>query len=299
MTTFIDVIERTRNYLMTGQQDRTNILDLTIDSSTDTVQFRYELKSVVENAVISIDLEEMKVLSVSSTAAGSTATVVRGFSGSTAAAHTIGAIIRVSAQFTNFRIGQEINEELESLSSPLSGLFRIESTDFTFTPSQMGYSLNVPGLIDVWRVRYDVPGPSQEWPVFRRDSWYLDQDPDPTEFPDNVQLVLRKPAFPGHTVRVSYKSTFGGPLTTPAQDILTVTGLHTEAHNLLPLGAAISLTMGRDVKRSFMESQPEPRRSDEVGTSAGQLAMRPIIAKYQSDLDNEVNRLMQRYPEQM
>jgi hypothetical protein len=299
MTTLHDAVELTRSYLMTGQQDRLNLLDLDVNSSVDIIQFRDELAGVVANTRIAIDLEEMHVRSVSGSAAGSTATVIRGFNGSTAAAHTNGAIIRVAPQFSSWRIAQEINEELGDLSAPTSGLFRIRPIEFTFTPAQFGYNLTAADMIDIWRVRYDYPGPFKDWPVMDRRDWYLDQDANLTDFPGGKQLVLRRPAFPGHTVRVSYKATFGGPLSAVTDDILAVTGLHTEAHDLLSLGSALSLTMGRDIKRSFMESQPEPRRSSEVGTSAGQIAMRPLLGKYADRIIAEVSRLYQRYPEQL
>jgi len=299
MTTLADTIELTRGYLMTGQQDRLNVLDLDINSVVDTVQFRYELKSIVPNVRISIDLEEMHVISVTGSGATSTAKVIRGFGGSTAASHTNGAVIRVSPQFSDWRISQEINDELEELSAPQSGLYRMKSIEFTYSPAQSGYNINASDMIDIWRVRYDHPGPERDWPVMNRNEWYFDQDANTTDFPNGKSLVLRVPAFPGFLVRVSYKASFGGPLTTGASDVLAVTGLHNEAHDLLSLGAALSLTMGRDIKRSFMESQPEPRRSDEVGTSAGQIAMRPLVAKYTDRINAEVTRLQQRYPEQI
>jgi hypothetical protein len=299
MTTLADAVSLTRNYLMTGQQDRLNVLQTTVNTSITSIQFTHELLSVVPNTRIAIDLEEMHVIAVSGSSAGSTATVIRGYNGSTAASHTAGAIIRVAPQFSDWRISQEINTELKELSGPNVGLYRIRPYEFTFTPATFGYNINATDMIDVWRVRFDHPGPEKDWPVFRREDWYVDQDANTTAFPQGIQLVLRKPAFPGHTVRVSYKASFGGPLTATTDDILNVTGLHNEAHDILSLGAALGLVMGRDIKRSFMESQPEPRRSDEVGTSAGQMAMRPIIGRYQDRVASEVTRLQQRYPEQI
>lgn len=299
MTTLSDAIELTRQYLMTGQQDRINVLQTTVDASIETVQFEHEAKGLVPNARFAIELEEFHTIAASGTAPGSTATVIRGFGGSTAAAHTAGAIIRIAPQFSDWRIAQEINQELQDLSAPNAGLFRMRNYEFTFSPARAGYDIPVTDMIDVWRVNYDSPGPLHDWPVFNRRDWFLDQSASTSDFSSGNQLVLRQAASPGRTVKVAYKAKFGGPLTALSDNILTVTGLHVEAHQLLSLGAAISLAMGRDIKRSFMESQPEPRRSSEVGTSAGQIAMRPIISMYQSQLVSEVTRLQQRFPEQI
>lgn len=299
MTTLSDAIELTRQYLMTGQQDVINVLDQNIDNSTTTLTPRFELKGIIPGARISIDLEEFHVVSVSGSAALSSITVIRGFNGSTPASHTAGAIIRVNPHFSDWRLSQEINTQLNEFSSPNVGLYQVKSVDFIFNPAQYGYNITAPDLIDIWRVRYDSPGPSNDWPVFNRRDWYLDQDADTSEFSGGKQLVLRAPAYPGHTVRVSYKAKFGGPLTSLSDDILTVTGLHTEAHDILSLGAAINASIGRDTKRTFTHNQPEPRRANEVGAGAATQAVLPLLSKYDERVQAELSRLNQRYPDQI
>lgn len=298
MTTLRDTIEDTRQLLMSGTQDRLNVLQTSIDNAITSIQFTHELKGVVENARISIGLEEMHVLSVPGTAPGSSATVIRGYGGSPKLAHAAGDIIRVNPKFSDHRIKSEVNDELQGLSSPRSGLFQMKFVEFDYNPAVAGYNINATDLIDIWRVRYDMPGPTLEWPVLRRDEWYLDQHANTTDFPQGIQLVLRCPGFPGHAVRVSYKAKFS-LVTNDTDDILAVSGLHDEAHRILPYGAAIGLTVGREVKRSFLTRQPEPRRSDEVPSGAAARATAILASNYTEFVQEEVERLLQRYPEQI
>src|SRR5262245_50671918 len=198
---------------MTGTQERINVLQTTVNNSIDTIILQHELKGVVEGSRIAIEMEEMHVLAAPSTAPGSSITVIRGYAGSTAASHTAGAIIRCNPQFSDYRISQEVNDELKELSSPEVGMFQIKPLEFQYNPAQSGYNISAADLIDIWRVRYDTPGPYNDWPMLRRDEWYLDQHANTTDFPGGKQLVLRVAGFPGFTVRVSYKAKFTSMVT--------------------------------------------------------------------------------------
>lgn len=297
MTIFGDLIHATRNHLMTGQQDRLNVLDVSVDNnpSTMTIQFRYEPKAVAEGTQISVGLEDLHVLSISGNTPGSQATCIRGVNGSSVLAHTAGDLIRVAPQFTDFKLGHYVNECLDDLSA--EGLFRIRSVEFTYNPAVSGYNLPNTDLIDIWRVRYKSPGVDNYWDVIPPADYYLDQDAntDPDQFPSGTQLVLRQGGYSGQPVRVSYRASFPN-LTAVTDDVLAVAGLHTQAHKLPPLGAAIDALGGREIKRSFLNRQPEPRRQQEVPPGSANQSMLPLIKLYESKLAYEVKRLKRRYP---
>lgn len=299
MTTFVQVVDRARRRLLTSHRESFNTLSSGIDDNDTSFSLAGELKGIGVGTRLDVDLEEMYVSAVSGTVPGSTVTVIRGLNSSTAAAHSAGAVVRVNSQWTNFEIGQAVNDELASLSAPTNGLFRIRSTDFVFTPSQMGYELTgLSDFLDVWRVRYDMPGPTDEWPVLGRQFWYIDQDADTAEFPSGVQLVLRAGGFPGHTVRVSYRATFD-PLSSPSDDVFAVSGLHNEAHDILSLGAALRVMTGHEASRSYLTAQPNPRRSEEVPSGAASRALAPLVASREQRIAEERARLARRFPESL
>lgn len=295
MTTFQDLIHETRHILMTGQPDRLNVLTSSIDNSpaTTSITFTYDLNGVTAGTIICIGLEEMHVVSVSGQAAGSNATVIRAVNGSTITSHTAADIIQVNPQFSDFRISKYINQALLSLSA--QGLFRILAVEFNFNPAQSGYNLNAPNLIDVWRVRYNEPGPENIWPVIPPTSYRLDQDADTTDFPQSIQILFYTGGYPGHAIRVSYRAGFT-PLTALTDNVLSVSGLHTEAHDLPPLSSAIDLLAGREIKRSFLNRQPEPRRQQEVPSGSANQSMVPLLKIYKDRLSQESRRLKRRFP---
>lgn len=288
MTTFRELISNARLHLMTSDTERISQLNAGINNSVTSLTLKFDAPQIQEGSLLGINLEEMYVLSK----AGTTVTVIRGFNGSTAASHNADDIIRINAKFTDYRLAKYVNQAIEDLSG--DGLFRIKNLEFDFIPSQAAYNINASDLIDVWRVRYDIPGPSQYWPEIPKDMWVLDQDANTTDFPNGKSLLLQEGGFPGHAVRVSYKASFA-PLITLTDDVLAVTGLHNEAHKLPSLGAAIDALGGREIKRTFLDRQPEPRRQEEVPVGSATQAMRPILLMYADGVRRERRRLRRRY----
>lgn len=292
MTAAADSIARTRGHLMTGQRDVLNQLAGSIDGTTESITLSRAMRTLTEGARITVGLEVMYVWGTS----GAGATVMRGADGSTATAHDAGEVVRVNPIASDFEILTALNDTLRDLSSPERGLYRVTSADFTYNPSIMGYDLGDLGdVLDIWRVRWQTSGPEKDWPRVPRSFWDWDQNADPADFASGNQFVLKAGGEAGRKVRVTYKAGFT-PLASLTSDLLTDAGLHTEAHDLPPIGAAIRLTAGRDVKRSEMSAQPEPRRAEEVPMGGASQAMRPFIALYAERCSAERARLMKRYP---
>lgn len=295
MATAADLIHRVRRYLMTGQQDRINVLDLSVVLGHPTLQLRHELKTVNEGTRLAVGLEEYMVLSINSPSAGGQATVIPGFDGSPQSAHTAGDVIRVNPQFSDWGIFQALNEAIIDLAG--EGCFRILPFEVTYTPGVAGYDITVPDFMGIWRVRYDSPGITNDWRVMNRSDYYYDVHPDPTEFPGGHQLVLKSGGSAGFPVRISYRASFD-TLATLTDDVLAVSGLPVVAHDLPVLGAAIKLMSGREVKRNFLNRQPEPRRQTEVPPGAINQSMESLVKVYQSKLANFKKYLARLYPEQ-
>lgn len=291
------MVHATRNHLMTGQNDRLNVLDTPVDNISQSIQIRHELKGIAIGSTLCIDMEEMYVLQTSGSVAGSTVTVLRGMNGSTAVAHSADVIVRVNPQFTNFKIVQAVNGALDQLSA--EGLFQVKTLDLDFNPAISGYPITAPDLLSVWKVRYDQPGASNEWPVLFADQWEVDPLPDPTDYPGAgaVGLTLRSGGRAGHKVRVSYFAGFSN-LTNLADDVTAVSGLHQEAHRIVPVAAAIRLLSGREVKRSFLNRQTDRRLTEEVPPGAALQSMESLLAMYTDWVRQEARRLKKKYPRQ-
>lgn len=288
MTTFGDVIERTRRRLLTNMRPAINVLTADPGTSGTTLSFANEFKGG-EGTRLAVDLEDMHVLAG---ATSSGCSVVRGMDGSVPAVHAVGAIVRVNPPWTNFEMANAINEELDSLSG--AGLFRIRSAELTYNPSAAGYDFPATDFLSVWRVSYQIPGPEQDWPIIDPRNYRVDSAAETTVFPSGRSITLATGGYPGQQVRVSYRATFDR-LATLTDDVEAVSGLHSQAHNLLDLGAAIRLMSGEDVKRALSIAQANPRRSDEVPPSTGARAIEPLAKLYERDLNREIARLTRLY----
>lgn len=292
MTTFGDVVERTRRRLMTSMRELVNVLNAPIDSDDTSLTFLYDTR-FTGGARICIGLETMLATGTGGT---TTATVIRGMEGSTAAAHSQGDFVFVNPTWTPFEIGQAVNDEIADLSSPMNGLFRVRSADFDYNPSTFGYELTgTQDFLSAWRVRYNTPGPENTWPIIRPDEWRIDQAADTTDFPSGLHLVLDTGGYPGQKVRVSYRATFD-PLVNVSDDVLAVSGLHNEAHDILSLGAAIRLLSGLEAQRAYSTAQDNPRRADEVPPRTAVSALAPLLAQREERVRAEAQRLLARFP---
>lgn len=294
MTTFAEVIHRTRSRLMTTQREPINQLAATITSSDTTVTFSNQV-NFHDGVRLSIGLEDLHVVSVASS--GTSATVIRGVDGSTAAAHTAGDIVHINPVWTNYQISLGVNDELNSLSAPTNGLFRIRSVDFDYDPSVAGYNLaSLEDYLDIWRVRYDTPGPTNDWPVIPRSMWRVDRAADTTDFASGTALILHQGGFPGQTVRVSYKASFD-TLSTVADDVEAVSGLHAQAHDILSIGGALRLLSGLEAQRAYTTTQPDTRYAAEVPPRSATTALIPLVEQREERIREEQARLARAYPE--
>lgn len=304
MATVRSLLADTRHFLMTGKPDRLNVLQAGVGASATILQLQHELRGIDAGTRLCIDLEEYHVISKSGTSAGSTVTVIPGFEGSATSTHAAGTPVYISPSFSDWRIARWLNQACDDLSG--RHLFWINNVEFNYVAGRAGYEIAAPDLIDIWRVKFDHPGPEQDWPFLPRYAWHFDQDANTDDFPSGKSLILRAGGFAGHKIRVSYKAKFSPLLDLVSFDPTTgyaidasVTNLHSEAHTLLAMSAAIDLLGGRDVKRTLLDRQPEPRRQEEVPVGGASQAMRPLLLMMQDRLDSERLRLRKMYPEQI
>jgi hypothetical protein len=284
-----DLVEETRSHLFSGARPELNKLNEVLDASETDVDFLYAAGSIVRGAVLSIDLELMLVWAVT----GSTATVQRGYAGTTAATHATGTIIEVNPRFSNFAIFRALNEEIASFSSPVNGLYQVKTVDLTYSAARAGYDLAaVTDLLGILEVRWKGYT-TGDWPLVR--NWTVARDMATSEFASGKALLLYEGIGPGRTVRIRYKAPFA-PLVALTSDVQTVSFLPATANDIPPLGAAARLVAPREVKRAFTESQPEPRAAADVPPGANRNAAGGLLALRNQRLREESARLHQSYP---
>lgn len=296
MTTALQVLEETKGYLYGTSKENFNFISggvLTVVATTVTLKDEKSMPK--RGTLLSVDLELMFCREDGNTTTKQVE-VIRGWLGTAKAQHADDSIVYFDAKFPDSTIFRTINHEIEDLSTPDNGLFRIRPKDFTYDGSVKGYDLNLTDFIDIWEIRYKTAGNiDKRWPLIT--SWDVSHDFDPAEFVGPA-LFLHEPAHHNQKVSVRYYAKFGllSEANYPNENVETATGLSTEALRILSYGAAGTLMLPREAKRAFMEHQGTPRRAEEVSEGSQVRVAQAFLARRQSWIRGEKARLKKKYP---
>lgn len=285
-----DLIHETQRHLYSGAKEGFNRLSGNHNNSTGTFTFKDALDGIQRGSVLAVNLELLLVISMNEQ--NKTATVKRGWLGSEPASHSDDAFVHVDAKFSPFAIFQALNDELNALTA--EGLYQMKTIDVTYSSAVRGYDLaGVTDILSIYELRWETTGSSKYWPEIR--NFTISRDMAAGEFASKIALFLHEGASAGQTIRVRYKAPFG-QLTSLTDNVQTVAGLHYQAHDILPFGAAARLVAPREVKRGFMESQGHPRRAEEVPPGSQLRSAQGLLTLRNLRVNQERARLDNLYP---
>lgn len=290
MTTAQKIIDQARRDLLAGVVEERNKLSAAINSTTTSVSFANDLKGIRDGAVVEIGAEQMYVWSTS----GATATVERGWDGTTAASHAVNAIATVKPRFPTQMLFDHLNDEITDLSSPANGLFQIKTLERAYNGSDRAIDLtSVTDLIDVFDVRWKYL--SDDWPEVRR--WRLMRNTNTTSFASGLALIVDEPVQ-ASTMRIVYKAPYSR-LSAVSDDLTSVGGVQATLEDVVRMGVQLRAMVGREIKRNFTESQGDTRRAAEVGAGNVQSSWRGVAALRQTRIEAEQARLSKLYPQRI
>ena len=289
MSTASALLDRVSRQLLSGTVEERNKLSVSIDSDDTSVVTTYDLAGLRAGTVFEIDSELFYVWEA--TTGSKTLVVERGYLGTTAASHTAGAVITLNPRFPKSQMFDALNQEIDDLSSPANGLFRVVSVDLSYNGSDRQINItgatNIIDLIDV-RLRYL----SDDFPVIRRVR--LGRDLPTADFASGHALVFDEGTMAG-TLRVRYKAPYTR-LSSLSSDIQTVSYVPVTMEDILEYGVMARVLSPREVKRNFIESQGDTRRSDEVPPGAMRDSFNNILRLRRDRIVAEAARLARQYP---
>lgn len=289
MSTGTQVINRTIRQLLSGTVERRNKLATSLNAAATSVVLSYDLDGIRAGSVFEIDSELFYVWEV--TTGTKTATVERGFNGTTAATHSAGAITTVNPRFPRAQILEALNDELADLSSPMHGLFQVKSFDEDYNGSDLLINLpQVANILDVLTVH--IRQQSDEYFQVRKVKLIRDLPTD--DFSSGYAIKFEQPVRQGR-LRVVYKAPFTA-LTTESQNLVTHAGLPATCEDIVNMGVQIRMMASREIKRNFTESQGDTRRADEVGAGAVGSSITNLIRMRRDRITAEAHRLTRQYP---
>lgn len=291
MSTTADLLAATRRLLDVSGRDQMNKLGADLDAFSTTLNYAKTQGAIQPGALLSVGLETMYVWD----AAGSLATVERGFAGSTPATHTAGDLVYVNPRVSGFAVLDAINADLAELSA--LGLYRVKSLDLTAVGGQYAYDLasDVRDVLDV-RWKDTASNVTKDW--FEIDTWEVVRDMPTSDYPSGVALRFdrsRQQPIANQTIRVRYAANFT-TLSALTDDVAATTGLPVTALDLPPLGAACRLADSFPMLRADINRQGGTRRPEEVSTTDTLQAGGALRARRAARIADEVNRLALSYP---
>lgn len=289
MTTAATVIDKTLRQLLSGTVEARNRLTTTLNSSATSVVVDFSVEGLRAGQVCEIDSELMYIWASDSST--KTLTVQRGFNGTTAAAHTSGAIVTVNPRFPRAQVLEEINNEMTDLSSPSNGLFKVQTLNITYNGSDKMINLTgATSVIDILNV--SVRYLTDDYPIARKVKIVRDLPTD--DFASGFALRFDQAVMPGR-LRVVYKAPYT-TATTEATDINTTCGIQDSVTDIVTIGAQIRLMAPREIKRNFVESQGDTRRAEEVVSGAITNSVSNLKALRKDRIIAEAARLARAYP---
>ena len=289
MSTVAQLINRTQRQLLSGIVEQRNKLSSTITASGTSVTVDYALDSLRVGQTFEIEAELFYIWAADTTTRA--LTVERGWNGTTAAAHTAGAILTVNPRFPRNQIFEAFNDDLYDLAAPLNGLYRVKTLDIAYNGNDTMLNLNgasnIIDLLDV-RLRYI----STDYPLVRKVS--LVRNVPTSDFSSGYALKFNESTMAG-SLRVTYKTGFN-PMALEANDVQTITGFPLSAEDILVLGAQIRLMAPREIKRNFTESQGDTRRADEVPAGSVTNSIANLQKLRRDRIIAEATKLDSQYP---
>ena len=289
MSTASALLDRVNRQLLSGTIEERNKLATTVSSSDTSFVMTYDLGGLRAGTVFEIDSELVYVWEA--TSGSKIVTVERGYMGTTAAAHTAGAIITLNPRFPKAQMLEALNQDIDDLSSPLNGLFRIVTVDLDYNGSDRQIDItgatSVLDLIDV-RLRYL----DSDYPVIRMTR--LQRDLPTADFPSGYAIVFDESVMAG-SLRVRYKAPFSR-VSAISDSIQSVANVPVTMEDILEMGVMSRMLSMREVKRNFIESQGDTRRSDEVPAGAMRDSFSNILRLRRDRIIAEAAKLARQYP---
>lgn len=293
MTTVHDLIRTTRRRYLLGGNEMRNKLTAPYTAGQGQLSFAYDLKGIQAGNLLSIGLNTFYVWSADG--ASKTAVVSGGENGSVDANADAGDTVWVSSRFSDLDVLNAMNEELLSLSAPAVGLYQPKTVEFAFSSTRDGFDLpGVTDLISIIEVRYDLPDGRSTTPSLANGDYRLERSYTTAENPSTYSLKMFRGGYQGRNVTVVYRAPFT-KFTSLEQDA-TACGMPEHALDIPPMGAALRLLLGREIRRNDPSVQGDTRRAEEVGPGAAAASFRPLAAARAERIAEEASILASAYP---
>ena len=290
MSTASQLITRASNQLLSGTIEERNKITNILSTSETSVIFQYDLGGIRSGAVIEVDSELMYVWDAAS--GTKTVTVERGYNGTTAATHAVGAVAKINPRFPRSLMFEALKQDILDLSSPVNGLYAVVVRSIEYNGSDR--MIELPAMpqtvFEVMDIRLEYLTTDQ--PLLHKVRMERNVQMVTANGPRDV-LVFDESVMAG-TIWYTTKEEFA-PLTVESAELSTLS-IPASLEDILEMGTMIRCMSSREIKRNFIESQGDTRRSDEVPAGSVSNSANNLIRLRRDRIIAEAARLGRQYP---
>jgi hypothetical protein len=289
MSTAGALLDRVQRQLLSGTVEERNKLATGVNASDTSFVLTYDLGGFRDGIVFEVGSELVYVWLASP--GTKTLVVERGYAGTTPASHSADVIVTLNPRFPKAQMLESLNQDIDDLSSPVNGLYRVVSATVVYNGSDRQIDLtgatDVIDLIDV-RLRYL----SDDYPVLR--GVRLQRDLPTSDFPSGFALTFDDQAVSG-SLRVRYRAPFVRA-SSVGSDIQSVCLIPQSMEDILEMGVMARMMQTREIKRNFIEAQGDTRRADEVPPGATRDSFSNILRMRRDRIIAEKAKLARQIP---
>lgn len=270
-----------------------NFLSGTVTASTSPITLADDITGIVPGSTLAID-SELMLVRPTPVPASKTVPVYRGFRGTTAAAHTDGAIVEVAPRFPLADIVDTMREEVDSWGQEV---FAVTTAQLTISTALRAFNLT--NAVNPWfvlEVYQENPGQGSSENARSALPFILLRDQDPADFPSGVAIQLKESPRSTDPLRVTWAEPFDTETWSLTADLEDDIGL---TRGLLPVvtyGTMWRLMSGREVPRTDLHASGETRRAEEVPPGYPARTAMELRGLRDRVLAAEANKLRSRYP---
>jgi hypothetical protein len=293
-TTFDQLVRQVRQQLMGFSLSQESVAELTADMLPTDTTFTCDSATVtnLSRGLVEIDDELILVKSYDTTSGVVSVmglTNGRGYEGTTAASHSMHALVTSNPAFPKARIKEAINQTIQCL---YPELVVFSSTEITKVAPQVEYALPA-DLSDVWYVTAQTIGPSKIWQPLP--NWRYNPKADPTVFPSGRSLQVFDAVVPGQAIRVVYAKE-PTTLTNGADDFAATTGYPDRYVDLVTYGTCMRMLPAMESARLQQQAVEATERAALVPPQSAAKAMAMYAQLYQTRLAEEREQLFSDVP---
>ncbi len=289
MATMQDLVADVRRRVYGSMTENVNLIQTSASAGQTSIQLELGVDGIQKGMLISSGLNVWFVKGVY--ANDNTVFVIPGYDNSPQNAVTVGDMVYVRPRMTDWFAFNAINDQLRSLSSPDSGLYRIGTWVAEVDPTYQTYDVPVEAadMTNLLRIRWRWPGTPDVWADLapRHYRWIYSTEQN------RVRLLLSIPS--GTDIEFTYKAPFV-QATSLSDDPVADCGLSDSMLDLPSLGASIELLLTTESRRTQVSSQGDSRRPEEVPVSSNSAIANQLMRQYKARVQEEMTRLVTRIP---